>query len=209
MVQGLSEVSKEKVIVGLTGGFGAGKTTVSKLLEERDLCVLNADKLSHEVFEKDNKVGEKIAKAFPEAVSDLGEFDRRKIAEIIFSNPLKKEVLENLIHPYVLQRLRDEINRRSDEIIVLEVPLLFETGWDQMCDFKVTISVDLEVAIERLKERGYSSEEAKQRIESQLSNAEREKKADLIINNNQDLDHLKNEVELIGEKIYSLSKGAK
>ncbi len=209
MVQSLKEACRGKYIVGLTGGFGSGKSTVAKFLQEKGVFVLSADVIAHGVFQKDHKVGQKIAKAFPEAVTESGEFDLKKIAQIIFSNPLKKEVLENLIHPYVLQHFKEELPRRREDIVVLEVPLLFETGWDQMCHFTIAMSVEPSVAIERLKARGYSQSEAQERMNSQLSNSERERKADVVIQNNGTLKSLKNEVELIGEKIYSLSKGAK
>lgn len=209
MVQSLKEACEGKYIVGLTGGFGSGKSTVAKFLQEKGVFVLSADVIAHEVFKKGHKVGQKILQAFPEAVKADGDFDLKKIAQIIFSNPLKKEVLENLIHPYVLQHFKEELPRHREDVVVLEVPLLFETGWDQMCHFTIAISVEPSVAIERLKTRGYSQSEAKARMDSQLSNSEREKKADVVIQNNGSLESLKNEVELIGEKIYSLSKGAK
>lgn len=199
---------KKHLIVGLTGSFGTGKSTVAGMFRELGAFVVDADRIAHEALRIESPVYPDLAKLFPEA-ADSGDLDRKKIAAIVFSDPKKKEKLQDLVHPYVWERIEDEIIEAEEDIIVLNVPLLFETGYNKRCDKTVVVDAPHAAVVKRLKERGYSEKEIDARKKAQMSLEEKKKKADFIVNNSQDLEQTKREAEQVWKDLRSVSKGEK
>ncbi len=199
MVQGLKP---GKVIVGLTGVFGSGKSTVANLFEELGAEIVNTDRLAHEALFEGSSVYEQAAAKFQEAkqAGTLG-LDRKKLAAIIFKDAARRKELEKIVHPYVRNRAMEEIADAKAAVVVLEVPLLFEAGFDGFCDVTVAVTAEEKVTEERLIEKGFSRAEIDARRKAQFSQEEKAKRADKVINNSGTLKETRREVEKIWKNL--------
>lgn len=187
------------MIIGLTGGIASGKSTAAEYLKQKGAEIIDADKISHKVSQKGNKGWQAVVNEFGEEIlKENREFDREKLADIIFSDPEKRKKLESLLHPIIIYEMKEEAYKylSQNKIVVFMAPLLFEVGLDKFCDKVWVISADKEVQIKRLKERdGISRQDALKRIDAQMPLQEKEEKADLVIENNTSLDALKEKID--------------
>ena len=208
MVQELKP-PKGKVIIGLTGGFGSGKTTVAHFFEELGAEAIEADRLAHEAYLEESPVSKQIAALFENLKPVTGKgFDRREIAKIIFHDDAKRKKLENIVHPYVFQRLVEEMEDSDHEVIILDVPLLFETGLHQFCHKTVAVKAPAGEIKRRLLEKGFSEEEINVRQKAQMSLEEKLKRADIVVDNSKTLQETRREVQQAWKKILPVLKGA-
>lgn len=193
------------MIIGLTGGIASGKSTVSKILKELGAKIVDADVKAKEVFQRED-VTEEIKNIFGNGViGKNGELDRGKIKEIVFSNKEKLKKLNQLIHPKVEEELKKiKENANKNDIIIFDIPLLFETGMNKYCDKIMLVFVNRETQIKRMIERDNISEElAIKIINSQMSLEEKLKKSEIHIENNGTMENLREKIE----KIYKNLKG--
>ena len=190
------------MIIGLTGGIASGKSTVSKYLAEKGFKVYDADKIAKGISEK-KSVQEEIISTFGNKILDKNEnVDRKKLKEIVFENKDKLEKLNGIIHPKVIDFYKELKEKNTDEVIIFDVPLLFESGVDKFCDKILVVISDYEIQLNRIVERDKIDRElAEKIIKSQLSNEERIKKADVVIENNSNLEDLFEKVERFCETI--------
>ena len=179
--------------IGLTGPIGGGKSTVAEILREAGVPVLDADQIAHEgLMER----AREICADFPEACP-AGVPDRRKLAERVFRDEEARRRLEAILHPYVRARLEEALSRLEAEgapLAVLEIPLLFETGWEKRLDGVLVVTAPAALRYRRLRARGISEEEARRREAAQLPEAEKRRRADWVIENAGDLSELKAKV---------------
>ena len=191
------------MIIGLTGGIASGKSTVSKYLVEKGFKVYDADKIAKDISEK-KSVQEEIILTFGNKILDKnGNIDRKKLKEIVFENKEKLEKLNGIIHPKVIDFYKELKEKNTDKVIIFDVPLLFESGIDKFCNKILVIISDYEVQLNRIIERDKINRElAEKIIRSQLSNEERIKKADVVIENNSNLEDLFKKVERFCETIW-------
>ena len=187
------------MIIGLTGGVAAGKSTVARMLREKyGAQVVDADQLAHQVMAKSTPTYQKIVAHFGrQFLRPDGEIDRTKLAELVFHEPEKLRQLEALVHPEVIRRLREQIAtfRRQNETLVVVVPLLYEKGLEELVDKVWAVVANDEEKVRRLMARGLSKEQAWLRIRAQLPDAEKARRADLVIYNNGSLKELEEQVE--------------
>jgi len=187
-------------VIGLTGGIGSGKSTVSRFLAELGVVILDADKVGHEAFKPESEVWQEVVAAFGRQIlTPSGDIDRKKLGEIVFSNDEALARLNQIMHPRMYDMVKaqlEEYQRQEVDVVVLEAPLLIEAGWTSLVD-EVWVTVASEsTVLRRLKEQvGLSRQEALARIRSQLSSEERVKQADVVINNDGDLDELRAKVD--------------
>lgn len=173
-------------IIGLTGGIACGKSTVADYLHQQGVCVVDADALSHEVTAPGGEALAPIAETFGSGVfTPDGQLNRRALGELVFSDIGLRRALEGIIHPMVqrktVQAIR-EAEKRGERIVVLNVPLLFETGMDALCDECWVVSLDRETQIKRLMARdALTASEAEKRIESQMSQDDKLRRANVVI----------------------------
>ncbi len=194
-------------VIGLTGGIGSGKSTVTWCLSELGAVVLDADKIGHEVFKPDTGAWHEVVAVFGRQVLNAdGEIDREKLGEIVFSNPEALSRLNQIMHPrmYDLIKARiEEYRRQGVNVVVLEAALLIEADWISLVDEVWVVVASEAVVLNRLKEqRGLAEKETLARIRSQLSADERIKHADVVINNNGNPDELKAKVKELWEKLH-------
>lgn len=194
----------KKIVIGLTGGIASGKSVVSAYLEKKPfVTVIDADVISREVFSYPS-TAQKIAAAFPECVSD-GVPDR-KLLRSVFSDENKTKTLNGIMHPAIIETCEKRIEEASSRIVVLVVPLLFETGMDKLCDLTIAVVCDRKVRIKRLTERDNIDEAmADNMINRQMSDVERIEKADYVLTNDgkrEDLEAKADKIltEIIGDK---------
>ena len=184
-----TEYGEGKLVIGLTGGIGTGKSTAAEYLVSKGMTHIDADAISRKITEKtpgeENPVLMEIGEAFaPEPVlREDGSLDRKAMADIVFHDPARKKLLEGIL----FREIMAEINRRIDEaegMILLDVPLLFETGMDSLCDRVILITADRATRIRRVTERdGCSPEDVEARIRNQMSDEEKAAKADAVVDN--------------------------
>ena len=183
-------------VIGLTGGIGSGKSTVSQFLAELGAVILDADKVGHEAFKPDTELWREVVAAFGRRIlTPNGDINREKLGGIVFGNPESLARLNQIMHPRMYEIVKaqlGEYQRQGVAVVVLEAPLLIEAGWTSLVD-EVWVTVASEsTVLRRLKERiGLSESESLARIHSQLSSEERIKYADVIINNDGNLDELR------------------
>ena len=141
----------KKMVIGLTGGIASGKSVVSAYLGKKPfVTVIDADLISREVF-SDPSTAQKIAVAFPECVSD--GVPERNLLRSVFSDENKTKTLNGIMHPAIIETCEKRIEEASSRIVVLVVPLLFETRMDKLCDLTIAVVCDRKVRIKRLTER--------------------------------------------------------
>lgn len=194
-------------VIGLTGGIGSGKTTVSQYMAELGARIIDADKVAHEVFNPNTEGWRKIIDAFgKEILTPGGEIDRKKLGEIVFNNPQALSQLNQIVHPqaYNLVKSRlEDYRQQGVDVVVLEVILLIEANWAHLAD-EVWVTVASEdIVVKRLKEqRGLSEEEIMARIRSQTPSEERIKNADVVINNDGDIEEVKAKVKELWGRLH-------
>jgi dephospho-CoA kinase len=197
------------LVVGLTGCFGSGKSTVAKLFREEGAAIIDADQLAHEALEVTSPVYQAIKNEFQDVCTpDTEMINRSKLGRAVFANPVRRRRLEAMIHPYVFTRIAEEIVRTQAPLIVLEIPLLFETGYDMQCAKTIFVEASEKTISERLRAKGFTSLEIEQRNAAQMSAAEKRKKADFIILNNETIDQTREEVKRVLNALLPERKGA-
>ena len=198
----------KKVVIGLTGGIGTGKSTVSQILKEKNFPVIDLDVISHEVI-KFPKVVEKIVENFGKEVLEYNNtgnwiVSREKLGRVIFGNREKRLILNSVMHPEILRIMREKILecKKENKIIFVEIQLLFEVQWEKEFDYILLVSAEKETQIKRILSRdNRSKEEALSIINSQMSLDEKKKRSDYVIENDGNIQDLEKKVDDFLKKI--------
>lgn len=181
------------MILGITGSFGSGKTTVSNIFKKYGFEVINADKLYHGIYNKNKALRNKIKKEF-------GTLDRSKIKKIVFNNYKKLQKLNKITHPIIINTLKKQINRinKNNKKIAIDVPLLFEAKMQNMFDKIIVVKCNEKTQIKRLlKKKKYSKKEIMQIIRSQMPIEEKVKYADFVLDNSKTIKETEKQVHTI------------
>lgn len=199
--------------VGITGGIGAGKTTVCKIFEELGAKVIYADELAKEIMENDESLKKKIKKIFGEKSYIGGKLNRKFIADIIFSSDEKRKLLESIVHPAVIKRILSDLKKIADEgkynFVIVEAALIFESGFDKELDYVLVVDADDEIKIKRIMERDKcSKEEVLKRMRAQLDSKIKRELADMVIINDGDIDELRKKVSFFNSLFEKISKSS-
>lgn len=193
-------------IIGLCGGSGAGKGEVCRLFEKYGIPSVDTDAVSRIVMKKGQKCYDEVTANFgSEIIDENGEIIRRKLAEVIYADAVKKRVLEGITHRHIIEysmRLFDEFEKKGFEFAIADAPLLFESGMDKICFKTVAVIADEENRVRRITARDNISREfALNRIRVQISDDELKKKCDYIIYNNSDFETLEKNVRMTADEI--------
>lgn len=190
-------------MIGITGGICSGKSTVTRVLKDAGVHILDADKLGHKAYEPGTSCFNKLVQHFGESIVDeKKEIDRRVLGSIVFSDPSKMQELQSIVWPeirgLIISNL-DELKAQDVRTVALEAAVMIEAGWYDLVSTLWVVTVKRDVALKRLMARnGLSEEEALKRIDAQISNEERCDHADLVIDNSND-----NSMEALEEKVRS------
>jgi dephospho-CoA kinase len=174
------------MIVGLTGGIGSGKSVVADMFARKGAVVIDTDAIAREVVEPPSAVLDAIRKEFGvDALDPTGSLDRDALAKIVFTDEAKRRRLNELTHPEILKRVLARIGRYPPSaVVVVVVPLLFESGFDRNCQTVVAVVAPEELRMRRVMARdGSSRPDVLARMQSQLPEAEYEKRANLVVRN--------------------------
>ncbi|MDO5323805.1 MAG: dephospho-CoA kinase [Clostridia bacterium] len=186
-------------VVGLTGGIGCGKSEAARYLCSLGAKHIDADAISRSLTAEGGSALPELRRIFGDEIfNDDGSLNRRALGELVFHDVASKRALEGVIHPLVQRQAMDEIAAASTAgipVTILDVPLLFETGMDVLCDETWTMSVPPEVQIERVRVRdGLTTEQAQARIANQLPMAERNARANRVINSDRPMERTQAEL---------------
>ena len=182
--------------VALTGGIGSGKSTVAEMLQECGAIVIDSDQLSRDVIERGTPGYESVLAEFGDEILTDGEINRAALAEIVFKDQKKRELLEGIIHPLVRDRAESLMrNVPNNSIVVNQIPLLVETDGAKRFDYVITVSASEDIRRKRLIERGMKEYEIAKRLQAQVYDRAREAIADHVLTNNGSLDDLQRSVE--------------
>jgi len=193
-------------LVGLTGGIASGKTTVAKIMKRLGAAIVDADALSREVVEPGRDAWKAIVDTFgAEVLRPDQTLDRQKLRAVIFNNSTARKKLESIIHPRVRALAEERINQQAAagyELVVYEVPLLFEGNLHEWLRPVVLVACDADVQRQRLQQRDrLTPEEAQKHIDAQMSLEEKRRLADYVIENDGDLESLERQVEAVLNRI--------
>jgi len=195
------------ILVGLTGGIGSGKSTVSSLLEGRGAIIIDADAIVREVQLPGSPVLAELASKFgPEVLASDGSLDRQAVANIVFTDPEALKSLNAIVHPAVGKEMNRRMieQRTTKNVVILDIPLLTENPREGL-QGKIVVDVPVEVQVERLiKFRGFDEADARARISRQATREQRLLTADFVIDNSHDLESLIPQIDKVWEWLVSL-----
>jgi dephospho-CoA kinase len=194
------------IVIGLTGGIASGKSTVAKMLSELGAVVIDADKVGHEAFRPHTEAWRKVMAAFgKDILGQNEEIDRSKLAQLVFNDPKALKKLNRTMHPLmhrIVEKRIEALRCQGIEVVVLEATLLVEAKWTDLVDqVWVTITPGDTVINRLVSQKGFTEEQAKARIDSQTPISQREKRADVVIKNDSDIDKLRKKVEGLWRKL--------
>lgn len=196
--------AKRKIIIGVTGGFGTGKTTVANMFKALGAVLLDADTMAHKTLKKNTSSYKKIVKVFGRRILDKsGRIDRQELADITFRNKSLIRKLCSIIHPLVIEEIEKSIaNARDSRAIVIDAPLLIEAGLQKKADYLVVVKTSRSTQIGRAKKKfGLTSGEIIRRIKNQMPLGKKVRMADYVINNEGGIIKTKKSVKKIWKEI--------
>jgi len=194
--------------IGLTGSICTGKSTVSKMFESLGARIIDADLIARDVVRKGSPVLQKIAEEFGRGILlEDGNLDREKLGKIVFADPEKLQKLNSLTHPEIIRIIMEERKRLAhahpDDVIILDAPLLYETGLQQFVEKVIVVSASRENQMERLlKRNNISPEDAQNRINSQMPIEEKARRADFVIDGNSSISETLKQVKKVYNRIH-------
>ncbi len=192
-------------VIGITGGIGSGKSTVSDIIKKNNFPVIDCDEISRELTQKDNTVLDEIRRCFGTSVfDDNGNLLRQELANIVFSDSSKKKILEDIVVTRIFEFVQDDLSKHRSlgtKLVFIDAPLLIETGLNRLCDVCVLVTADIETRINRVEKRdGISRDRVLERISNQMPESEKKAVADELIDNSGSIEYLNNSVERLINK---------
>ena len=201
------------LIVGLTGGIGSGKTTVSNLFKDLGIHIIDTDVIARDLVNHNASVLKEIVSKFGNDILKQDDsLDRKKLAKIIFNHKRYKQQLEDILHPKIREEVKTQIqniqsSETPPEYIIVVIPLLFETRFSDLVDQILVILSDETIRIQRIRQRDHRSmDEIRSIMNSQVDDEKRINEADDIIKNNNGLDELTSQIKQLHEKYSNLTK---
>jgi dephospho-CoA kinase len=187
------------LIIGLTGSLGTGKSTVAAMFAKRGAKIIDADAVTRDLLAPGKKCVKKVAKIFPGAILDNNKINRSELAKIVFYNPRELKKLTDILYPEALKVVKSLISRyKNESFVVLDVPLLFESGWDKITDTSIVVKAKRAQQFERAQKRlGITQSDFTRRLRNQMPLKEKCGLADIIIDNSHDLMQTRKQVDAI------------
>ncbi len=193
------------IIVGLTGGFGSGKTTVAGMFKRFGAMVIDADAVTRDLLAPQGKCVKKVAKIFGHVILKSNKINRIALAKIVFQDPRELKKLTDILYPIGLKQIKKQITQQKNvKLIILDVPLLFESGWDRLSDVNVVVKSNQNIQIKRLKKRmELTKADILRRIKSQMPIKQKLHRADIIIDNRGSLNQTRVQVKAIVHRLMN------
>jgi len=205
------------MILGITGSFGSGKTTLSKMFEKYGFWIVDADKISHDILDRNKKVATKIAKEFGNIILDSNKkISREKLADIVFADDSALKKLNLIMHAFIIKEIKKKIAaikkenkklKKKDSRIIIDAPLLLETDSKHLVEKVVVVKTDFKVIESRALIRGVSKKRITQIILNQMPIEEKIKLADFVIDNSGSLEKSREQVGyVVNQLLHSADK---
>jgi len=189
-------------VIGLTGGIGSGKSLAAEYFADLGALVIDADQLARSAIERGSTGFDEVVTVFGDSILKNGDIDRRALGELIFKDSELKSKLENIIHPWVRDEFEEAVaSLKGDEVLVYEIPLMFETNAQDRFDVVITVEATMDNRISRLRAKGLHISEIESRIAAQATREQRESIADFLIENDGSEDDLLRKVENIWDEL--------
>jgi len=194
------------IIIGLTGGILSGKSTVARMLEELGAYVIDADKVGHECYKPHTEGWDKVVAAFGrDILGSSDEIDRVKLSQVVFEDGDALHKINAIMHPIIRKSIENEIEElkgQGSDVVIIEAPVFVEAGWGDLVDQIWVTAVPEEVAARRFSQRnGLSQQDAARRIKSQMSNEERIRHADRMIDTSRSIEQTKSDVQKLWHEL--------
>jgi len=192
------------VTLGVTGGLGSGKSTACKFLAEKGAYVLEADLIAKKLMESDAQIRDEITAAFGNDVYKDAKLDTQKLAQRAFASEADQRILNDIVHPRVVDHFQEKVDklRNKYDLIVLDAPLIFESGFESRLDHTLLIYTKYKIRLERALRRGnLSREDILRRIDLQMPEEDKRELAEFVIENNDTEEQLKKAIEELYEKL--------
>lgn len=180
------------MIIGITGNSGSGKSEISKILAKKiNAKIIDADEVVKELSEPGTKYYNKIIELFGKEILIENKLNKKQMAEIIYNNSEKREKLNKLTYKYVVEEIKNRAKKLKEKNIIIDAPLLFESGLDKICKFTIAVLADFNIKLERICKRdNLDKETAKARLDIQAKDEYYIKKANYTIKNNRAIDEI-------------------
>lgn len=193
-------------VIALTGGIGSGKSLAAQYFAELGALVIDADQLARDVISRGTEGFDEVVSYFGDSILKDGDIDRRALGELVFNDSKAMAVLEGIVHPRVTTEFNEAVQSLSgDQILIYEIPLLFEKKAHDRFDTVITVEADMEQRIERLRAKGLHMSEINSRIAAQATREQRVSVADYVLENSGSQDDLLRQVENIWDGLVSAS----
>ena len=195
---------RKRIILGLTGSFGSGKTTVARIFRSLGAKIIDADKIAHRLIKPRTKIYKKIIDTFGKDILKKNRaIDRDKLARIVFNNKLLLKRLNDIIHPQAIRVIKEKIKASPERGIILDAPLLIETGLGKIVDKLIVVTITREKQIKRIgKKTGLKRTDILKRIEAQTPLRNKIRLADFVIDNSATIEKTKKQVEQIRRLLW-------
>jgi dephospho-CoA kinase len=199
------------LIIGLTGSLGTGKSTVAAMFARRGSKIIDADGIVRDLLAPGKKCIKKVAKIFPGVILKKVKINRSELAKIVFNHPRELQKLTDILYPEALKVVKSLISRYKHEFfVVLDVPLLFESGWDKITDTTIVVKAKRAQQIQRAQKRlGITRSDVTRRLKNQMPLKEKCDMADIIIDNSHDLIQTRKQVDAIINRLEKRKKDPK
>jgi dephospho-CoA kinase len=197
------------IVVGLTGNYGMGKSTVAKMFARRGAVTLDTDEIVADLLNEESVMRE-IRETFGDEVVERGTLSKETLARLIFSDPRLRITLENILHPRVFEKVDQALSelrsRPGPVIVIVEAPVLFERGYQNRFDKIVTVYTTEDAAMRRLREKGVPEDKARRRLKSQFSIERKRGGSDYVIDNGGERDYTEKQVIEVYEALLAAER---
>ena len=187
------------LVIGLTGSLGTGKSTVAAMFAKRGARIIDADAITRDLLAPGKKCVKKVVKIFPGVILNASTVNRSELAKIVFNNPRELQKLTDILYPEALKVVKSLLSRyKHESFVILDVPLLFESGWDKITDTTIVVKALRSQQIQRAQKRlGITRSDFMRRLAHQMPLREKCDMADIIIDNSHDLMQTRTQVDAI------------
>ena len=194
----MSGEDTKKILVGLTGGIACGKSVALNFFRDSGLGTVSTDLITHRLFSEDEVVKNALRKEYGDVVFSVeGTVDKRHLGHLIFSNPSKRRWLEEFLHPLIRNEWLNAVANLEENLVAVELPLLFENSLESEFDFVVSIFSNPKTQMHRLLERGLEQLEGRNRLDAQLPTALKARRADFVLLGDGETSYLGKQVECL------------
>jgi dephospho-CoA kinase len=193
---------RPKLVIGVTGSFGSGKSTVAGMFQGLGACVIDADKIARRVVSPGGGCYKKLIHTFGPGILKKGRVDRARLARLVFAEARLLRKLNRITHPAIIRIIKQDIRRAKKALVVLDAPLLIEAGLRKAVDKLIVVKVSKDTQLKRLRQKGLKTNEIILRVKSQMPLSRKVRLADFIIDNNGTVEKTRKQVAQIRRQLW-------